>query len=128
MLESRSLAIDLVSMLISHVAFADRAFRNALITAFGEAFNNVVIHGYRSRSDGMLVVDAEVGAEYMTIRLSDHGLAVDFAKVSPPDLESFPESGMGIFMIHALVDEVTYVAGSPNVLSLTKRMQPGSRL
>jgi hypothetical protein len=28
---------------------------------------------------------------------------------------------MGVFMIHALVDEVIYRGGSPNVLSLTKR-------
>ena len=28
---------------------------------------------------------------------------------------------MGVYMIHALVDEVAYEGGAPNVLSLTKR-------
>lgn len=121
-LEYRPLAIDLVSTFIAHVSAADAAFRNEMITAFGEAFNNVVAHGYPGRHDGMLAVEAEISACAMTLRLSDDGVQVDFASVPQPDLDSLPERGMGIFMIHTMVDEVTYVAGEPNVLSLTKRM------
>jgi len=40
---------------------------------------------------------------------------------STPDLDAVPEGGLGIFMINALVDEVVYESGTPNVLSLTKR-------
>lgn len=121
-LEYRPLAIDLVSTLISHVSAADAAFRNEMITAFGEAFNNVVAHGYPDRGDGMLAVEAEMSADKMTLRLSDDGAQVDFASVPMPDLDSLPERGMGIYMIHAMVDEVAYEAGKPNVLSLTKRV------
>lgn len=120
-LEVRPLAIDLVSTLIGHVAFADTMFRHEMITAFGEAFNNIVIHGYRDRTDGILEVEADLGADQMTLRLIDTGNVVDFGGLSPPDLESMPERGMGVFMIHALVDEVVYRGGVPNVLSLTKR-------
>ena len=117
----RPVAIDLVSALIRHVEGADGNFRNEMVTAFGEAFNNIVIHGYRDRSDGMLDIEAEMGPDEMTIRLIDTGREVDFKEVEPPDLTTMPESGMGVFMIHALVDEVIYRGGSPNVLSLTKR-------
>ena len=117
----RPVAIDLVSALIRQVELADGNFRNEMVTAFGEAFNNIVIHGYRGRSDGMLDIEAEMGATEMTIRLIDTGREVDFNDVEPPDLTTMPESGMGVFMIHALVDEVIYRGGSPNVLSLTKR-------
>jgi len=99
----------------------DGNFRNEMVTAFGEAFNNIVIHGYRGRSDGMLDIEAEMAPTMMTIRLIDTGREVDFNDVEPPDLTTMPESGMGVFMIHALVDEVIYRGGSPNVLSLTKR-------
>jgi serine/threonine-protein kinase RsbW len=120
-LDHRPLAIDLVSTLVSHVKDADRTFRHEMVTAFGEAFNNIVIHGYKGRTDGMLDVEAELGTDTMTLRLLDTGRAVDFGGLTPPDLESMPEHGMGVFMIHALVDEVVYQGGEPNVLSLTKR-------
>ena len=120
-LAHRSLAIDLVSTLVEHVKSADRDFRNAITTAFGEAFNNVVIHGYRDRTDGMLDVEAELGSNHMTLRLIDDGVQADLSSVTPPDLSTLPEGGLGIFMIHALVDEVVYNSGTRNVLSLTKR-------
>jgi anti-sigma regulatory factor (Ser/Thr protein kinase) len=120
-LDQRPLAIDLVSTLVGHVRSADRTFRHEIVTAFGEAFNNIVIHGYRDRTDGTLEVEAELRDDAMTLRLLDTGNAVDFAGVQAPDLESMPEGGMGVFMIHALVDEVVYRGGDPNVLSLTKR-------
>ena len=120
-LENRPLAIDLVSALARQMPNADREFHDEMLTAFGEAFNNIVIHGYRGRSDGMLDIEAEMAPNEMTIRLIDTGREVDFNDVEPPDLTTMPESGMGVFMIHALVDEVIYRGGSPNVLSLTKR-------
>jgi len=123
-LAHRSLAIDLVSALVEHVSTADRSFRNAITTAFGEAFNNVVIHGYKNRTDGVLDVEAELGSNHMTLRLIDDGRQVDLAGVTPPKLDTLPEGGLGIFMIHALVDEVVYNGGPPNVLSLTKRTTP----
>jgi serine/threonine-protein kinase RsbW len=121
LLECRPLAIDIVVTLISHVRGADAGFRDEMITAFGEAFNNVVKHGYRDRVDGMVEVEAEMSHEHMTLRLRDNGRPVDFTSVSAPDLDSTPEGGMGIFLMHATVDEVAYRAGEPNVLTLTKR-------
>ena len=120
-LDHRPLAIDLISTLVAHVGDADRMFRHEMITAFGEAFNNIVIHGYRDQSDGMLDVEAELKPNEMTLRLIDMGHAVDFGGLNPPDLDSMPERGMGVFMIHALMDEVVYRGGAPNILSLTKR-------
>lgn len=120
-LDYRPVAIALVSALVQQVERADRDFRNEMVTAFGEAFNNIVIHGYRGRADGTLEVEAEMTADRMVLRLIDTGHHVDFDDVEPPDLDSMPESGMGVFMIHALVDDVQYRGGPPNVLTLTKR-------
>lgn len=120
-LDTRPVAIDLVSCLAAHVVRADRSFRHEIVTAFGEAFNNVVIHAYRGRTDGMLDIEVELCADSMTLRLMDEGVAVNFGGLKPPDLDSMPERGMGVFMIHALVDEVVYESGQPNVLSLVKR-------
>lgn len=124
LLDYRPVAIELVSTLIQQVHGADRDFRNEMVTAFGEAFNNIVIHGYRGRVDGMLDVEAEAEPNQFTLRLMDTGREVDFGDVAVPDLTSMPESGMGVYMMHALVDEVVYRGGSPNVLSLIKRKTP----
>ena len=123
-IEHRHLALNLVSALIAHVETADQLFRDEMITAFGEAFNNIVIHGYCGRSDGMVDVEADLGPDQITIRLIDTGVEVDFSSVTPPDLDSLPEGGMGVFMINSLVDKVEYHGGVVNVLSLTKRTSP----
>jgi serine/threonine-protein kinase RsbW len=121
LLPNRALAIDLVSACIQHVRTADRGFHHEMITAFGEAFNNIVIHSYRDRTDGILEIEAELHGDEMTLFLRDTGREFDFSSLSPPDLDSLPEHGMGVYMIHALMDEVVYRCGSPNVLSLRKR-------
>ena len=126
-LQNRALAIAMVAAIVDRLATADSDFMNAVTTAFGEAFNNLAIHGYRGRNDGMLEVDAEIGASHLTLHLKDTGSPVDFSDVTPPDLDSMPEGGLGVFMMHALVEEVAYRAGTtglPNVLTLTKRTIP----
>src|SRR4051812_7302230 len=126
-LDYRPVAIALLSALIEQMDGVDRDFRHELITAFSEAFNNIALHAYRDRTDGMLDVEAVMEPGKMTLSLADSGHKVDFAEVSVPDLASMPESGMGVFMIHALVDEVIYRGGQPNVLLLMKRMNPASQ-
>jgi serine/threonine-protein kinase RsbW len=121
LIQYRPIAIELVSALLRHVVDSDQDFRNEMVTAFGEAFNNIVLHGYRGRVDGMLDIEAEMTPGRIKLCLLDQGREVDFGSVEVPDLPSMPESGMGVFMIHALVDEVDYRGGSPNVLSLIKR-------
>lgn len=59
----RPVAIDLVSALVGQVAQADRDFRNEMVTAFGEAFNNIVLHAYRGRLDGMIEIEAEMAPD-----------------------------------------------------------------
>ncbi len=125
-LHNRGLAIALVAAIVDRLAWADGDFKNAVTTAFGEAFNNLAIHGYEGRTDGILDVEAELGADHLTLHLKDTGAPVDFSDVETPDLDSMPEGGLGVFMMHALVEDVAYCAGSPNVLTLTKRRTAGS--
>lgn len=125
-LELRPVAIDLVSTLVEHVPGADRNFRHEIVTAFGEAFNNIVAHGYRGRSDGMIEIEVDIRPGELVLRIKDEGEPVDYGTVATPDLDSLPESGMGVYIMHAMVDEVAYSGGPLNVLSLTKRTTPPS--
>lgn len=121
-LAQRPLALDLVAAFVEHANATDVAFRDAAITAFSEAFNAVVTRSYLGRGDGMVDVELELGPDSMTLRLSDDGLVVDFTRPPQPALDAMPNVALGIFLIHATVDEVAYQSGASNVLTLTKRL------
>jgi serine/threonine-protein kinase RsbW len=97
-------------------------FQEQLVSAFGEAFNNTVLHAYEGRRDGRVTIEIERSDVTVEIRLIDDGESFDLEKVPTPELDELPESGMGLFIIRSFVDDVSYRAGPPNVLRLTKRL------
>jgi serine/threonine-protein kinase RsbW len=102
-------------------------FAHQLISAFSEAFNNVALHSYRGRTPGEVEIEVEAGQAHITVRIRDWGRSFAMDDVPLPDLDSMPESGLGIFIIRSFMDEVVYRAGTPNVLSMTKNLDPTSR-
>jgi len=101
----------------------DADFDDEVISAFGEAFNNVVLHG-QGKYEGDLEIEVEPGEQCLTIRLLDYGNATfDLDSVPLPDLDSLPEHGLGIFIIRSFMDDVTFSPGTPNVLSMTKHLK-----
>ena len=100
----------------------DRVFIDQVVSAFGEAFNNTAIHSYAA-SEGDVEIEIEIGDSHITIRMLDHGKSYDFSSVPQPDLDTLPESGMGLYIIRSFMDEVDYVPGAPNILSMTKRVR-----
>jgi serine/threonine-protein kinase RsbW len=100
-------------------------FEHQLVSAFGEAFNNVAIHGYRGAPPGEVRIEIEPEPGKLTLRMFDWGKSFDptlAAATAPPALS---ESKMGLYIIRSFADEVRYRAGSPpnepNVLELVKR-------
>jgi serine/threonine-protein kinase RsbW len=102
----------------------DRDFDDQVVSAVGEAFNNVAIHAYRDRPAGILQLEIEIDPKRITIRLKDDGKGFDPAAEGPPDLKTLPESHMGLFIVRSFMDQVTYTRGQtpsdPNVLTLIK--------
>jgi serine/threonine-protein kinase RsbW len=92
-----------------------------VVSAFGEAFNNVALHSYR-RQGGDLEIEIETGPHALVIRIMDQGEPFDLATVPLPDLDTLPESGLGLYIMRACMDEVTYVPGPPNVLTMTRSL------
>ncbi len=97
-------------------------FTNQIISAVGEAYNNIVLHGYAGREPAPIALRIENCRDWMRIVIKDFGISFDPAQATSPDLASLPESGLGVFIMRSFVDEVTYSAGSPNVLTLFKRL------
>jgi serine/threonine-protein kinase RsbW len=98
-----------------------RDFDDEVVSAFGEAFNNIAQHGYRDRM-GDVEIKIDPTLDQIQIRIEDFGTSFDPGHAPSPDLDALPESGMGIFIMRSFVDEVSYRPGHPNVLVLTKRL------
>jgi anti-sigma regulatory factor (Ser/Thr protein kinase) len=97
-------------------------FRIQVVSALGEAFNNIVLHGYAGRRDGLIKLRIEPRPGELKVEVRDWGKSFDPGSVPAPDLEGLPESGLGLYIIHSFM-EVSYSAGRPNILSLYKKLQ-----
>lgn len=95
-------------------------FDAKVLSGFGEAFANVVIHG--GPGPGEIEIEVEPHDDHLTIRITDGGRPFDLSTVPSPRLEQLPESGLGIHIIRSWMDDVSYQPGEKNVLTLTKRM------
>jgi len=91
------------------------------VSAFAEIFNNIAIHAYQRRGGGDVELTITVAPDALVVEVRDHGVPFDLGTVAHPDLDSLPEGGMGIHIARALLDEVAYEAGPPNLWRLTKR-------
>jgi anti-sigma regulatory factor (Ser/Thr protein kinase) len=96
-------------------------FDAEVVSAFAEIFNNIAIHAYERRGGGDVELTITVAADTLIVEIRDHGAAFDLSAVARPDLDSLPEGGMGIHIARALMDEVTYEPGPPNLWRLVKR-------
>jgi len=102
-------------------------FVNEMVSAVGEAFNNIAIHAYDDGNRRSVYVEISCDDDVVTTTLKDFGAAfrprphveLDLSRIGPRDL---PESGMGMFIMRAFVDEIVYTPGTPNVLQLRKRV------
>lgn len=118
-LEYRDLAVRLVASACKLVRGGGTEFSHEVVSAFSEAINNVIIHGGGLGGES-IEVEIEPAEDRLTIRLVDNGRSFDPLTVPPPDLGSLPESGLGVFIMRAFMDEVAYAAGPPNTLTMKK--------
>ncbi|HEX2673086.1 MAG TPA: ATP-binding protein [Polyangiaceae bacterium] len=104
-------------------------FDDKVVSAVGEAFNNVAIHAYRDVSPEAVELEIDVSGEGITIRMSDTGHVFEPKQEvdRQPDLATLPESHMGLFIMRSCMDKVTYrprvSPEVPNQLTLTKRFK-----
>lgn len=95
-------------------------FEAEVVSAFGEAFNNVAVHGFSGLIPRPVQIEVDWNDEQLTVVMIDEGRTFDPERVSPPDLDALPERGMGLFIMQTCMDEVDYRPGPPNVLRMTK--------
>jgi serine/threonine-protein kinase RsbW len=115
----------------SHHVVSKGEFDSQVVSAVGEAFNNIAIHGYSDAEPGVVQIEISRVAQGIEVCMMDYGVTFDLllslASAERPSIEpdQLAESGMGLFIIRSLMDSVSYEPKSepdqPNVLTLLKR-------
>ena len=128
LLEHRDVALRAVSAACKLVSRRPQPsglndFRMHVVSAVGEAFNNIVLHSYAGQSDGVIEIEIRTEPDRITVELRDYGESFDLDAVAKPNLDLLPESGLGIFIMRAFMS-IGYRPGRPNVLTLSKSLAP----
>jgi serine/threonine-protein kinase RsbW len=126
---------------LDHVELLGRAVRALCATAgvparecgqvelaLVEAVNNVIRHAYRGEAGHPVRVEFTLRDGQFTIEIEDEGRpmakrpspALDF---DPGDVANLPEGGMGLFIIHSVMDHVEFHRrDGRNAMGMTRRL------
>jgi serine/threonine-protein kinase RsbW len=105
------------------VAGFDETTTHAIVLAADEATNNVMRHAHRGRPEATLQIECIPYADGMEVRLIDQGAPFDLAAVPHLDPGELRIGGRGVFLMRALMDELSCQAHDDggNTLRMIKR-------
>jgi len=94
--------------------------------AADEAASNIIEHGYAGKTGASFELTCEFKRDRLVITFYDQGITFDVSKAAKPDVKADLSErkigGLGIYLMHKLMDEVHYRStGSENILTLVKR-------
>lgn len=95
--------------------------------AVDEAFTNIITHALPPKSGQTVELRLESASGRLVISLFDHGRPFDGQVAEAPDIRALAKSrqkgGMGVFLIHRLMDTVEYRrAGGRNEIRMSKKL------
>jgi serine/threonine-protein kinase RsbW len=97
-------------------------------TCVGEAVNNAIIHGYGRQAGHEVEVEIRLEKDRVVCTVADQGRPAPQEawkeprlEVSAEEVEKLPEGGMGLYIMHQVMDRVEYESkDGRNVLTLIK--------
>jgi sigma-B regulation protein RsbU (phosphoserine phosphatase) len=90
--------------------------------AVTEAATNIVKYAYKGTLPGKIRMELVADHHRVVIKLFDTGCAFDPSSVPEPVMEGLQESGRGVYLIKAMMDQVSYLreASGVNCLQMVK--------
>ena len=101
-----------------------------VVLAVDEATANIIRHAYGGQPGGEIHFGVKADGERLEVVITDHGKGFDPDRIRDPDMAEHVrqgrKSGLGIFLMRQIMDEVTYTfrEGVPNRLRLVKYLAP----
>ncbi len=93
-----------------------------------EALNNVIKHGYKGDETKSIEIEVVKDGSILVIKVVDEGeprknLEIPKLDFDPKDIQNLPESGMGLYIISQLMDEMDYMnIKGKNIFTLKKKL------
>lgn len=98
--------------------------KNKIMLATDEAVANLVKHGYKYDPQGRIEIQVYADDKKFEVKILDSSEGFDFDSIPSPNLEEHirqgKRSGLGIYLIRKVMDEVHYKLGEKNQLTLVK--------
>jgi serine/threonine-protein kinase RsbW len=113
---------------VCRVAGLDDKATDAIVMATDEATNNVIRHAHRGHPEAPLQIQCFFSAEGLEVHLLDEGAPFDLAAVPHLDPAELRVGGRGVFLMRALMDELTCQPRGErgNTLRMVKRCRPAT--
>ncbi len=86
---------------------------NAFDICLTEALNNIIKHAYKEENGREIVVKLRKDTKVIEVEIIDEGqprtkFEIPNLDFDPQDINNLPESGMGLFIMNQLMDELKY--------------------
>jgi serine/threonine-protein kinase RsbW len=106
---------------------------NSIKISIDEICSNIVLYAYEGMERGSIQIEIQTLDDVVMIRISDSGMAFDYASVETPDLHRYiaegRRGGLGIQLVKKLNDDFRYERiGDMNVITLHKKIGSGHML
>jgi serine/threonine-protein kinase RsbW len=101
-------------------------------TCVVEAVNNAIKHAYHNQSDKEVEVIFSIHEDKIVIEICDTGKQMEWKNFpmlnfNHTDLNDLPEGGMGLYIIHSIMDKMDYYSHNhKNILSITRFLPKSS--
>jgi len=98
---------------------------DCMVMAINEACMNVIQHAYGGREDGEIIIEFWKDDCELLVRIYDFAEKVDLQAIKSRDLDEVRPGGLGVHIIHQVMDSVEY-KNQPdsvgNVLEMRKQL------
>jgi serine phosphatase RsbU (regulator of sigma subunit)/anti-sigma regulatory factor (Ser/Thr protein kinase) len=90
-----------------------------IVLAGSEAAANVIVHGIEKRRGSRFLMETGVAEDWLFIRFTYPGREFLPTEIKPPKTELLEERGYGMFLMHKIMDSVTYASDLRGGMMLT---------